>query len=128
MDEAVSARLLSGLFLGLCLCLCAAALPARAQALADPTRPPANLYTPAGDSAPVASAAPQLQSVLIARHPGGRHVAVIDGQTVRLGGTFKGARVERMTETEVVLVDGRQRRVLRLFPPAPSPQRHNDKD
>ncbi|WP_054267817.1 hypothetical protein [Massilia antarctica] len=127
MDGLVNARLL----------LCAAALAlqgaAVAQPLADPTRPPARFYTPAGDPAaapppPMANAAPQLQSVLIARHPGGRHVAVIDGQTVRLGDQFKGARVAQMTQTEVVLVDGKSRRVLRLYPPAPAPQRHNERD
>ncbi|MDM5180313.1 hypothetical protein PO883_24330 [Massilia sp. DJPM01] len=124
------------------LLLCAAALAlhplaAVAQPLADPTRPPPRYYAPAGDPATVPAAAqaqaqaqalPQLQSVLIARHPGGRHVAVIDGQTVRLGDQFKGARVAQMTQTEVVLVDGKSRRVLRLYPPAPPPQRHNERD
>ena len=57
-----------------------------------------------------------LQSVLIARHPGGRHVAVIDGQTVALGEQFKGARVARMTDNEVVLVKGNSRQILKLFP------------
>ncbi|RSZ60137.1 hypothetical protein HF313_15435 [Massilia atriviolacea] len=113
--------------------LCLAALLAHgallAQPLKDPTRPPARLYTPPAESdAAPASKEPQLQSVLIARHAGGRHVAVIDGQTVRLGEQFRGARVAAMTQNEVVLVDGKQRRVLRLFAPAPSPQRHNERD
>ena len=69
-----------------------------------------------------------MQSVLIARHAGGRHVAVIDGQTVRLGEQFRGARVARMTQNEVVLVKGKERRVLRLFPRAPAPERHNERD
>ncbi|MDQ1830325.1 hypothetical protein [Massilia scottii] len=126
MDDAVNPRRL--------LCMAALALQAAAataQPLADPTRPPARFTIPAGSpadapAAPVANALPQLQSVLIA--PGGRHVAVIDGQTVRLGGLFKGARVAQMTQTEVVLVDGTRRRVLRLYPPAPPPQRHNERD
>ncbi|NHZ94813.1 hypothetical protein F2P46_03520 [Massilia sp. CCM 8734] len=97
--------------------------------LPDPTRPPARLYTPAGDAAAAPqSMEPQLQSVLIARHAGGRHVAVIDGQTVRLGEQFRGARVTRMTDNEVVLVKGREHRVLRLFPRTPSPQRLNERD
>ena len=123
MDDVVSARLL------LCAVAAAAHLGAAAQALQDPTRPPARLYTPAADAwAAPQSKEPQLQSVLIARHPGGRHVAVIDGQTVRLGEQFRGARVTQMTQNEVVLVNGRERRVLRLFARTPSPQRHNEKD
>ncbi|MGI4718908.1 MAG: hypothetical protein ACRYGO_03470 [Janthinobacterium lividum] len=88
-----------------------------AQALADPTRPPAALgqrLDGAGDGLP------RLQSVLISPRQGGRHVAVIDGETVRLGDSYKGARVARMTQTEVELVRGRERQVLRLesSPPA----------
>lgn len=96
---------------------------AQAQALADPTRPPAALMSARGAAAPVASApaAPRLQSILIARHAGGRQVAVIDGQTVQVGEQYRGARVERMTETEVVLVKGAQRQVLKLFPASTSP-------
>jgi MSHA biogenesis protein MshK len=89
---------------------------ARAQALRDPTRPPALLLAAraGGPGAGAAASAPQLQSVLIGRQAGGRHVAVIDGETVRLGDSFRGARVVRMTQTEVELVRGRERQVLRL--------------
>ena len=41
---------------------------------------------------------------------------MIDGETVRLGGSFRGARVARMTENQVELVRGRERQVLRLEP------------
>lgn len=84
---------------------------AQAQALQDPTRPPVTQGAAGGDGA---GAAPQLQSVLIARQSGGRQVAVIDGETVRLGETFKGARVARITAREVELVRGKDRQVLRL--------------
>lgn len=97
----------------------ACCLPAAAQALRDPTRPPAFLV-PGGAGARAASPAsngPQLQSILIARQPGGRHVAVIDGETVRLGDSYKGARVARMTPNEVELVRGSERRVLKLNAP-----------
>ena len=88
-----------------------------AQALQDPTRPPASLMAPVkGAPVAVAPEGPHLQSILIARTPGGRHVAVIDGETVRLGDSFKGARVERMTQTEVVLSKGGKKQVLKLFP------------
>ena len=85
---------------------------AGAQALLDPTRPPASLGMRA--DAAEGSGLPRLQSVLISPRQGGRHVAVIDGETVRLGGNYKGARVARMTQTEVELVRGRERQVLKL--------------
>ena len=97
----------------------ACCLPAAAQALRDPTRPPAFLV-PGGAGARAAapvSSGPQLQSILIARQPGGRHVAVIDGETVRLGDSYRGARVARMTPNEVELVRGSERRVLKLNAP-----------
>lgn len=89
---------------------------AQAGPLRDPTRPPAQLFLAraVAPGAAATSAAPQLQSVLIGRQAGGRHVAVIDGETVRLGERFRGARVVRMTQTEVELLRGRERQVLRL--------------
>lgn len=124
MDEAVNRARPPGLH-HVCLLLAACCLPASAQALRDPTRPPASMVAgagAAGASAPArASAGPQLQSILIAREPGGRHVAVIDGETVRLGEMHRGARVTRMTANEVELVRGRERRVLKLNAPAAAP-------
>ncbi|MEW6759966.1 MAG: hypothetical protein AB1437_04015 [Pseudomonadota bacterium] len=90
------------------------ATTASAQALLDPTRPPASLG--ARLDAAAGDGLPRLQSVLIAPRQGGRHIAVIDGETVRLGDNYKGARVARMTQTEVELVRGRERQVLRLEP------------
>lgn len=104
-----------------------ACAPAMAQPLQDPTRPPANLLArQAGEGGAAASAAaaaaaqargPQLQSVLIARQPGGRHIAVIDGETLRLGELYKGARVTRIEQQSVELVRGRTRQVLTLHAP-----------
>jgi MSHA biogenesis protein MshK len=110
MDEAVKPFALIAL-------LAAGALgAARAQPLADPTRPPPMLdKTQSHPAASAAPAGPVLQSVLISRQPGGRQVAVIDGETVRLGGTFHGAVLVRMTETEVELKRGSERQVLKLF-------------
>jgi MSHA biogenesis protein MshK len=112
MDEAVkrlAALLSAAVLLG-------AYGAAQAQPLRDPTRPPAQLLAAraAAPGATAASSAPQLQSVLIGRQAGGRQVAVIDGETVRLGDSFHGARVVRMTQTEVELVRGRERQVLKL--------------
>ena len=91
---------------------------ASAQPLQDPTRPPASLLAARKGApiAPVAIEGPRLQSILIAPTAGGRHVAVIDGQTVRPGENFKGARVEHMTATEVVLSKNGRRQILKLFP------------
>ena len=123
MDEAVSARTIKA-----CLAACAlCAASAQAQTLEDPTRPPAMLMPGASAGAVAAGSGPQLQSVLIARQDGGRHVAVIDGQTLRLGDSYKGAQLIQMSETEVVLQRGSERQVLKLFPAphkaAPAAQR-----
>jgi MSHA biogenesis protein MshK len=114
MDEAVSRV---GTRACACLLLTLANL-AGAQALQDPTRPPAAFIGGQGAAGQAAAAAvnraPRLQSVLIARPPGGRHVAVIDGETLRLGDTYRGARVARIEQDEVELVRGRTRQVLKL--------------
>jgi MSHA biogenesis protein MshK len=92
---------------------------AAAQSLEDPTRPPPMLapaVTGKDAAAAVADSAPRLQSVLIGRGPHARHVAVIDGQTVRLGEKFRGAQLVRVSETEVELAAGKHRQILKLFP------------
>ena len=99
--------------LAACLALLAAS-GAGAQALQDPTRPPA-AATPTLAAEGNVATGPQLQSILIARTAGGRHVAVIDGETVRLGETFHGAKVARIGENEVELVRGGERQVVRLY-------------
>ena len=113
MDEAVitttTRRTLGAAF---CALLCAAG--AGAQGLQDPTRPPA-AATPAMGGPAAPGSGPQLQSILIGRAAGGRHLAVIDGETVRLGDSFHGAKVARIGENEVELVRGGERQVLRLY-------------
>jgi len=108
MDEAVKTLLAAALTL--------AAGAAAAQALQDPMRPPASLMAASAGPVAAPSAAPQLQTILIGRAPGGRHLAVIDGETVRPGDDFHGARVARIADNEVELVRGRERQVLRLVP------------
>lgn len=80
------------------------------QGLVDPTRPPASLAGKPGDEVP---AAMQLQSVLISS---GRRIAVINGTTVALGGMVGEARVVKITETEVVLKNGGETEVLKMYP------------
>jgi MSHA biogenesis protein MshK len=87
-----------------------AAGTARAQALVDPTRPP---NAPAPGEAQDAAPAVQLQSILISRS---RRLAIINGDTVALGGTIGEARVVKITETEVTLQKGEETEVLKLFP------------
>ncbi|MFM9434485.1 MSHA biogenesis protein MshK [Janthinobacterium sp. CG_23.3] len=116
MDRAVSARrpaLRFGLACGLSLVLGGA--PVAAQSLFDPTRPPAALTAPS-DGALGVPGAPMLQSVLVSRNPGGRAVAVISGQTVRLGGKVGDAVLVRISQTEVVLRRGKALETLRLYP------------
>lgn len=113
MDEAVKNPITT-----LLVCIALAHLPAAAQPLQDPTRPPAGMDRIALDPAAAAQGdAPRLQSVLIARQAGGRHVAVIDGETLRLGERYKGARVASIKPREVVLVRGNERQVLRMDAP-----------
>ena len=86
---------------------------AHAQELTDPTRPPASIAAPPALSGEKLNTIPELQSVLISPT---RRVAVIDGQTVALGEKFGEARVVRIAEDEVVLRNGQDRQVLKLFP------------
>jgi MSHA biogenesis protein MshK len=110
MDEAVNLTRTAAF----ALLFAAIATAAQAEVLQDPTRPPAAAI--ASIAAPAAaSAGPRLQSILIAREAGGRHLAVIDGETVRLGEQFHGARVTRIGDNEVELVRGAERQVLRLY-------------
>lgn len=97
-----------------CTMAAAAALAvagAQAQALTDPTRPPSSVSAPleGQQDAP----ATQLQSVLLSS---GRKLAVINGETVPLGGRIGEARVIRITETEVTLKKGDETEVLKLLP------------
>lgn len=107
---------LPGLALALALVLASAPAAAR-QALPDPTRPPpeASMLPGAATAQPL-STGPQLQSVLVSSKPGGRRVAVIDGQTVRLGGKVDGAVLVKVSDTEAVLKRGNALQVLTLFP------------
>jgi MSHA biogenesis protein MshK len=96
----------------LMLALAGAAGASQAQALADPTRPPAALARHAGTEG-AGAAGPRLQSVLIS---GSRKLAVIDGVTVPLGGRFHGATVVAIAETEVKLRYGEGVQTLKLYP------------
>jgi MSHA biogenesis protein MshK len=86
-------------------------LSAFAQDLSDPTRPPISiLQAESGVETPIG---PVLQSILISPQ---RKIAIIDGQTVKLNGKFGNQTLVRMTESEVVLRNGRQLQTLSLHP------------
>lgn len=97
------------------LALALAFLPvtAGAQALVDPTRPPdAPLFV--DGAAGGARQGPRLQSVLVSDN--GRRVAVIDGQTVRVGDRIDNASVASIAGTSVVLRRGKASETLWLYP------------
>jgi MSHA biogenesis protein MshK len=104
-----------------CACVLVWALAAgqaAAQAMGDPTQPPAILAAPGGAVAPDPSApvALQLQSILVSREAGGRRVAVINGELVRPGAKIGDAVVISVNENTVVLRRGKNKETLRLFP------------
>ncbi|PHV31585.1 MSHA biogenesis protein MshK [Janthinobacterium sp. BJB312] len=116
MDRTLTVgRALPALSLALGLTLSLAWPGAQAQALDDPTRPPAALWAPAS-TAPAVAARPQLQSVLISTQPGGRRLAVIDGQTVRVGSKVGGAVVTEIRDTAVLLRRGKSLETFKLYP------------
>ena len=85
----------------------------RAEMLPDPTRPP--LAALPGGAAAQAQGGGEavVQSVLIST---ARKEAIINGQTVPLGGHFGAARLIRIGEGEVVLQTGDVLKTLKLYP------------
>lgn len=80
----------------------------------DPTRPAAAVMTteaPGSAAAPVESG---VQTVIL--RPGGKSVAVINGQQVAVGGKLGDKRVMKITESEVVLKGESGREVIRVTP------------
>jgi len=68
--------------------------------LSDPTRPPAG-FIQEGDSAGTVVTGPVLESVMIPKK--GKPLAVISGQSVRLGEQYGESRLIRVNEREAVL-------------------------
>jgi MSHA biogenesis protein MshK len=94
--------------------LCAAQV-ATAETLPDPTRPAIDLSSGAGagDTAAIEAAPKGLQSTIISPQ---YRAAIINGETVRLGGMVGGSRLVEVREGSVVLQNAQGRRVLELFP------------
>lgn len=88
------------------------------EKLPDPTRPAAaaTLAAPAaafGLSPAGLPNTPQLQSILVSPE---RRLAIIDGQTLRVGERFGDSVLVKINEREVILKNGKVLQTLRLFP------------
>jgi len=100
----------------LVFCLLSSVLcPLMAEDLPDPTRPPASIFAPAAGAGREATEnrSSGLHTVIISET---RRAAIIDGQTVELGGEHGGARLIEVNEGGVVLQRAQSRQVLTLFP------------
>lgn len=101
----------------LAVALLCMAQAAAADTLPDPTRPSIDLGSSgaggAGEVAPVEAAPPGLQSVIISPQ---YRAAIINGETVVLGGKSGDSRLVEVRENSVVLENARGRRVMELFP------------
>lgn len=85
-----------------------------AEDLPDPTRPPVIIAIPETAGGGVADNHPTgLSSIIISKT---RHAAIIDGETVELGGKHGDARLVEVNEGSVVLKGAQGRQVLTLFP------------
>jgi MSHA biogenesis protein MshK len=86
---------------------------ARAEILADPTRPPNAAPATAGRAGAGATGGSVLQSTFIS---GGRRFAIISGQTVVIGDRLGDAQIVRISESEVALRQNGAMKTLKLFP------------
>ena len=90
---------------------------ATAEPLPDPTRPSIDLGSSgagsAADAVPVEDVSHGLQSIIISAQ---YRAAIINGETVSLGGKSGDSRLVEVRENSVVLQNAQGRRVLELFP------------
>lgn len=88
---------------------------AAAQTMNDPMRPPTEFA--ADESAPAAATSGGgglvLQSVMISPT---LKAAIISGETVKLGGMLGNAKLVKIAENEVVLKNGDETQVLKMYP------------
>lgn len=100
-----------------CCLLISVLTPLHAEDLPDPTRPPASIFAPnAGAGAGREATENQssgLHTIIISET---RRAAIIDGQTVELGGVHRDAKLIEVNEGGVVLQRAQSRQVLTLFP------------
>jgi MSHA biogenesis protein MshK len=98
------------------LLLCAPQIAA-AEPLPDPTRPAIDLNSSgasgAADFIPDDAVPRGLQSIIISPQ---YRAAIINGETVSMGGKYGDSRLVEVRENSVVLQNAQGRRVLELFP------------
>lgn len=80
----------------------------------DPTRPAGAVMTPDAGGGVVAPAESAVQTVIL--RPGGKSTAVINGQSVHVGGKLGDKRVVEISESEVVLRGVAGREVIKVTP------------
>ncbi|WP_283745518.1 hypothetical protein [Sideroxydans sp. CL21] len=107
----------TGLRMLLCLPLLCASLNAAAELLPDPTRPSIDLNSSGAGGAsevlPTEDVSHGLQSIIISTQ---HRAAIINGETVSIGGKSGDSRLVEVRESSVVLQNAQGRRVLELFP------------
>lgn len=84
-----------------------------ADTLRDPTRPSASAGPMREGLLSGTDSGPVLQSVILSQ---GRMIAIISGQTVKLGEKFGDARLIKISESEAVLRTDSGSQTLKLFP------------
>ena len=106
----------TGLRITLTAILLSAMQIAAADPLPDPTRPSIDLSNGAGgaaESTPVENVPQGLQSIIISPQ---YRAAIINGETVSLGGKLGDSRLVEVRENSVVLQNAHGQRVMELFP------------
>lgn len=86
--------------------------------LPDPTRLPASLAAPATGKDVDADAGAATVAVQAIKYGPKYQSVTINGQEIPLGGRYGDAKVVAITPTEVVLRNGKEKQVLKLFPDA----------
>jgi len=99
---------------GYVFCLLSSVLcPLNAEELTDPTRPPLSITAPTVAGSAEMPPPAGLRSIIISKT---RRAAIIDGETVELGGKHGDARLVEVNEAGVVLKGAQGMQVLTLFP------------
>jgi MSHA biogenesis protein MshK len=86
---------------------------AAAESLPDPTLPAIDLNGSGTDTVIIETAPKGLQSTIISPQ---YRAAIINGETVNLGGKYGDSKLVEVHESSVVLQNAQGRRVLELFP------------
>jgi MSHA biogenesis protein MshK len=89
-----------------------ASLPAHAQGMSDPTRPPREILGGAAEVSDAPAGGSPAQVVIISSD---RRQATINGRTVSLGGRYGDATLVKISDEELVLERPGSTEVIRLY-------------